>query len=282
MTSPDITTQAFNFRQLRKTGLGFATSILIVVWSVSLLAQSNVSRAEQIPGVPLNVKVPEGWHIDTAPATSPTHIVHDSEPKYTLAFSSAMVSEACSRRLAYIEKPPGPPPAQNLNRPKITLGPRPSFVPDQYAPISILSGREVLLCLDLGSKTVVVALAPLGDNRDLVLKPVLEAIAQAALVHADYISAPGPAKFPNLGIEVKLDSGQYLVKLFTFNRKPRDTIVRLNSEVPLQISFVELKPTDDTGCSAFYSPQFHFRVRSNPPYVPGRWYPTKLVLQRYF
>jgi TonB family protein len=273
MTSRDITTETFSSTRLRKAGLAFATATLVLLWSIPLLAQSKASREEQIPGTPLSVKVPQGWHLETAQATSLTQIVHDLEPRYSLSFSSAMVSDSCARRLAYIEKPPGVPPVQDLNRPKITLGLRPSFVPDQYAPLSAFGGRDVLLCMDLGSKTIVVALSPLGDNRDLILKPVLEAIAQAALVHADYISAPGPAKLPTLGVEVKLDSGQYFVKLLTLNGKPRDTIVRLNSEVPLEISFIELKPSDESGCSALYGPTFHFGVRNSPPFVSKRWYP---------
>jgi len=274
MTSRDIVAGTFSSTRLRKAGLGFAIATLVVVWSIPLLAQSRASREEQIPGTPLSVRVPQGWHIETAHATSLTQIVHDIEPRYSVSFSSAMVSDSCARRLAYIEKPPGIPPVQDQNRPKITLGLRPSFVPDQYAPLSAYGGRDVLLCMDLGSKTVVVALSPLGDSRDLVLTPVLEAIAQAALVHADYISAPSPAKLPTLGVEVKLDSGQYFVKLRTLNGKPRDTIVRLNSEVPLEISFIDLKPSDESGCSALYSPTFHFGVRNNPPFVSKRWYPT--------
>jgi len=49
--------------------------------------------------------------------------------------------------------------------------------------------------------------------------------------------------------------------------------VRLNSDVPLEISLVELRPSNGAGCFEMFSPTFHFSVHKDPSFISERWYP---------
>jgi TonB family protein len=275
MNSPDRITKKVGSTWARRTAFLPATCAMTALWGISLLAQAGGSQEEQsIPGTPLSIKVPQGWHIEPGQTASPPKIVHDIEPRYSIGVIFSAVSVPCARKLTDTESRLRISRDQNPNQPVMTLAPSPSFLPEQFAPRAAFIGRDMFACMDLGTKTLGVIVTPLGDSRDLLVRPVLEALVRAASTHVDYISAPGPAKLPTLEVEIKLESGQYLIKPSTINGKPRDTIVRLNSEVPLEISFIELKPPNEKGCSAFYNSSVRIRARSNPPYVQGPWYPS--------
>ena len=263
-------------RSTRLWAAVFAMTIaFIAAENISLLAQSNSTGLEQaIPGTPLRVVIPQGWHIEGAQSASPPKIVHDGEPPYSVGIVFAALRKSCARQLADTEIRVRQNRGRDPNQPALTLAAPPSFIPEQFAPVAAFMGRDIFACMDLGTSTLGVIVTPLGDSQDLLVRPVLEALAKAALTQAEYISAPASATLPVLGIEVKMESGQYFVQPFTIKGKPRDTIVRLNSAVPLEISFIELKPTDSRGCPALNGLSSQMSVRKNPPYVQGRWYPS--------
>ena len=273
MTSAGVSLWAWVQRRLTV----FSAFASVAFFCISIPAQSNPAQTQAPQPIPLTIKAPQGWHIEPAKGDVPTKMFHDTDPKYVLSVGPAVASGSCARRLEILEKPLFPP-QPGVQRPNITRGPRPGFAPDSYAPLSGFTPGGVLLCMDLGSRTVFVGAMTLGGARDSTIRPGLDAVAQAALPLADYVSGPGRARLPKLEIEIKLESGQYIVQPLMVNGRPRDTIVRLNSEIPLEITFFEFKPADAGGCSELFNPSFHTRTRTDSPFVSKRWYPRSVLL----
>lgn len=273
MTSLEVCTLAW----VQQLFVALSAFACVALCCSSTRAQSNPYVQAQAPQpIPLTIKAPQGWHIEPAKGDVPTKVAHDTDPKYVLSVGPAVASESCARRLERLEKPLFPP-QPGVKRPNLTRGTRPGFVPNSYAPLSGFTPGGLLLCIDLGSRTVFVGTMTLGDARDLSIRPALDAVAQAALPIADYISGPGRAKLPKLEIEIQLEAGQYIVKPFVLNGRPRDMIVRLNSEIPLEITLLEFKPAEASGCSEWFDPPFHVRVRTDSPFVSKRWYPRSVL-----
>jgi len=272
MTSADVRLLAW-VQRLSTVLFAFAS---VALCCISTPAQSNPAHTQAPQPILLTVKAPQGWHIEPAKGDVPTKMAHDTDPKYVLSLSPAVASESCARRLEHLEKPLFPPPP-GVKQPNVTRGPRPSFVPNSYAPLSGYIPGGILLCMDLGSRTVMVGTMTFGDARDSTIRPALDAVAQAAMPLADYISGPAKTKLPKLEIEIQLEAGQYIVKPLVMNGRPRDMIVRLNSEIPLEIAFLEFKPAEASGCSEWFNPPFHARERTDSPFVSKRWYPKSVL-----
>jgi hypothetical protein len=134
-------------------------------------------------------------------------------------------------------------------------------------------------CIDLGTHTVGVTIDALGGEYDLAaMTPVLEAMAEAAIPHADFIVGPAVAKFPTLDISMPTAAGKWVVdQQVAIGGRPRDTLVRLDSGIPLELSFAEYAPYGEE-CPRLFGESFLKDEKRTlvkaPAYAGGRWYPA--------
>jgi TonB family protein len=258
---------------------GLFVSCLAFLMVKGLNAQANSStQVRSVPDTPLSVKLPSGWRIEPASASSPPRIVQDAEPHYSLGVIYSATRVSCARRMTDFQLAAQKARAQNPSMLSAKLQPRPEFIPPQYGPIVFAMGPGVGTCLDLGTHTLGVTIDSSRSNEHdfSVITPVLEALAEAAIPHADFVCGHGVAKFPNLEVSIPIDSGKWVVaQQPAIGGRPRDTLVRLDSTIPLELSFAEFAPIAQE-CRTLYTDSTlksdqRELVRS-PAYVGGKWY----------
>ena len=172
----------------------------------SLLPQQAIVPV-QLPGTVLRVQLPSGWRLDPPRQPPQQHLlITTTEPRYELWVSQTLKTggPSCMSLIGSMQAVPGL---------ATSIQPRPAFIPDVYMG-SILTMADVqLVCLSTGDYQIGVMIQARGGNaRPGVLRPMLAAIADAALKQSSAVSSPGRLKLPLLGIEIPLREGAWGVR----------------------------------------------------------------------